>query len=196
MKIFKLIFLNLLLCGFTYAQSYVSSTEINIIQSLTKITYVNGNIYVGSPNYHNSSNILGTLQARYDAAYDLINSAWGKVKYTELINTQNKSTLSSWNTQVQNFLRNDWPRSYNWGKNPSKATEVATWVLSVFNRAYIKSEIILLKEVDSEIKRLKRAHPGAWHKTERYKEISTAINLLRTSHPNQIQNISAKYGLF
>lgn len=196
MKNLKLIFLNLVFCSFSFAQSYISSTEINIIQSSTKITYVNGNIYVGSSNYYNSENILGTLQARYDAAHNLISGAWGKVAYTDLINTQNKSTLKAWEKKVENFLKNDWPRNYNWAQNPSKATEVSTWVLSVFNRSYIKSEIVLLKEVDSEIRRLKRSHPGTWHKTERYREIITAINKLRTCQTSQIQNISAQYGLF
>ena len=196
MKIIQIVFLILAFSITCYSQSYISSTDINIIQSSTKITYINGSVYVGSLNYNSTGNALATLQARYDAAHNLINGSWGKVKYTELINTSNKTILKNWDNQVTNFLKNGWPNGFDFGRSPSKAQEVSNWVLSIFNNEYIKDELTLLKEVDREIRRLKRDHPGVWHKTERYKEIATAINLLRSCELKEIQNLSAKYGLF
>jgi hypothetical protein len=91
---------------------------------------------------------------------------------------------------------NNYYRSVDWAANGAKAENLCTWISDVFNIPEIKSEIQLLKAVNSEYMRLKNSYPDDFYKRDRYKELTTVLSTLQTCNPSEISNLSLKYGLW
>jgi hypothetical protein len=180
-------------CSNVYSQYSISYSQLEIVSYSVKISYVNNNF---SPDYGYASNALQTLQARYDYYYNMMNNAWGKVRYCELINKYNNQKIRDKDREIENYLiANNHFRHVDLAQNGDFAIKMSKWMTDVFNDSNIKAEIKLLQSVHNEYYRLKRTYPDDFHKRDRYFELGKVLNLIVDCSPSQIGKIAMEYGL-
>ncbi len=176
------------------AQYTISYSQLEIITYSVSITYEDNTFY---PDYYYTASALATLQARYDYYHGMINKAWGKVSFCHLINETNELKIRNKDVEISNYLaQNGHFQSVDWAQNGSFAVKLSNWMTSIFNDAYIQKEVKLLHAINSEYYRLKNNYPDDFYKRERYFELGTALNELKTCEPSEIENISSTYGLY
>lgn len=175
--------------------NYVNDGTLIIVNNSIKVNYYNNNFSDYYPPYYQSGNILAARQAKFDYYYNLVNSAYSKVYYQELINKKNKVELQNWKNQINNYVKRKL-NNIDWSVQANFATKVREYFFNIYKRENIKKELILLQNINKELNRLKREFPGSFHKTDRYYELLSAIGTLKNCNPSEIGNISFKYGLF
>lgn len=180
------------------ANSQISSSNIVIITNIYKYSYSSqtGNYnYKSSLNFYNDAQ--ATLQARYDYYWDMLNNSWASVKNCTLINEYNIAKTNNKKIAIQNKMTaNDNYKHVDWAANGAFAESLSAWITDVFNDSGVKSEIKLLKAINSEYRRLKKTYPDDFYKKDRYLELSSVLTTLKTCLPSEIDNLSMKYGLW
>lgn len=177
--------------GYFFSQNHsISYRQLEIINYSVQITYVN-NSYSPTITYQGT---LRTLQERYDYYYSMINNAWGKVRYCELINVHNNLKMREHDKEVgiylQNFSRVDW------AANGNLAIQIRDWIISIFNNKHIKAELNVLQAINREYYRLKRKYPEDFYKRGRYLELGKVLKLIEQCEPSKVAEIGMEYGLF
>lgn len=172
-----------------------SNGAMTIVQNSRNVKYFNNKFSDYYQPFYSPGNILAARQAKFDYNYNLVNSAYSKVYYQELINQENTIELNNWKNKVNSFVSRKL-NSVDWSVQTKYAIEVREYFFNIYKRENIKKEIILLQNIDNELNRIKREYPGTFHKTDRYFEILQALSDLKTCKPSEIENISFRYGLF
>jgi hypothetical protein len=177
------------------AQTYsISYSEISVINLSLSISY-SGSSY--SSPYFSTSYALNTLQQRYDYYHNMVSNEWGRLENFELLNASNKITLNNHKITIRNYFAQNNNFSYvDWAQNGQFAVDVVNYISSIYNNSYIKSEINLLKAINSEYYRLKRTDPDNFYKSTRYNELATVLTKLKTCSASDIGNLSVTYGLW
>jgi hypothetical protein len=177
------------------AQSYsISYSEISVMSLSVRISY-SGSSY--SSPYFNTASALNTLQQRYDYYHKMISNEWGRLEDFDLLNANNKVTLNNHKIAVRDFFaQNSGLSRIDWAQNGAYAVEITNWIGSIYNNKSIKSEISLLKAINSEYRRLKNNDPDNFHKSSRYSELALVLNKLKTCSTSEIGNLAVTYGLW
>ena len=177
-----------------YGSNNISNYDIKIVQQSINIYYSNNTFRDSYSPYYSPGNALAAMQAKFDYNYNLVNTAYNKVLYQEFLNPGNKVKLSTWKKQVEREARKT--SNINWGRQSNYALKLRASFLAIYTRESVKSELLLLQEINKEMNRLKRTFPGRFHKTERYNELLLALKALKTCESYNISDISYKFGLF
>ena len=181
--------------NFSKAQTYsISYSEISVMYLSVSISY-SGSSY--SSPYFSTAYALNTLQQRYDYYHGMISNEWGRLENFELLNASNKATLNNHKITIRNyFAQNNQFTHVDWAQNGQFAIEVVNYISGIYNYSSIKSEISLLKAINTEYNRLKRTDPDNFHKSTRYNELATVLGKLKTCSTSEIGNLSVTYGLW
>ena len=172
-KLLLLLFIPIVCLG----QIQINNTEITIIQSSTQINIGwDGNF---QDNIERQFDVLGLRQENYDRNWNILNEAYSKVMKQDFISPPNKFVIKEWKTQVEEWIKTNNLQGIDWSINENYAIAWRKRFLSIYNDPNIKSEIILLQAINDELDRLKRTHPGKFHKTKRFGEILNAIYELK-----------------
>lgn len=179
----KLIILILFIPSICLGQDYfIAADEITIIKNTFNINYYNKKF---SDNYFrtntlNSANVLMARQRNYEINFNAVQDAYGKVYYQSFITDHNNKKIKKWlNEKVEPNIKKIEAKNIDWSVNRKYAEYWRNYFLKIYDNQSVKSELQLLKEINSELLRLKAEYPGRFHKTERYKEIFDAINELK-----------------
>jgi hypothetical protein len=185
----------LLSANVSKAQSYsISYSEISVMYLSVSINY-SGSSY--SSPYFSTAYVLNTLQQRYDYYYKMVNNEWGRLENFELLNASNKVTLNNQKIIIRNyFAQNNYFTYVDWAQNGQFAVSIVNYISGIYNNSNIKSEINLLKAINSEYNRLKSTDPDNFHKSTRYNELATVLGKLKTCSASEIGNLAVTYGLW
>ena len=172
-KLLLLLFIPFVCLG----QIQINNTEIAIIQSSTQINIgLDGDF---QDNIERQFDVMGVRQKNYDRIRNIQNSAYWKVMEQDFISPTNKLEIKEWKTHLKEQIIKYNFQGIDWSINENLAIYWRKWFLSIYNDPNIKSEIILLQAINDELDRLKRTHPGKFHKTKRYGAILNAIYELK-----------------
>lgn len=194
-RLFIVLFISISQQSFSQYNTYnITSYDIKIIQK-SIFVYYDGNRFRDSYEpYYSPKNALAAMQAKFDYYYNLVNSAYSKVFYQELLNHENKLDLSDFKKQLEITIKKY--SNVNWAQNSNLANSLRGYFLCIYDKESVKSELLLLQAINSEMNRLKNTYPGRFHKTERYNELLLAIKRLKTCKSSEITQISFDFGLF
>jgi len=177
-----------------YGSNNISNYDIKIVQQSINIYYSNNTFRDSYSPYYSPGNALAAMQAKFDYNYNLVNTAYNKVLYQEFLNPDNKVKLSAWKKQVEIEARK--VSNVNWARQSNYALKLRAYFLDIYTKESVKSELLLLQEINKEMNRLKSTFPGRFHKTDRYNELLLALKALKTCKSYNISDISYKFGLF
>jgi hypothetical protein len=137
------------------------------------------------------------MQQRYDYYHGMVSNEWGRLESFQLLNASNKVMLDNHKVAVRNyFSQNNSFTHVDWARNGEFAVQVVNYIGSIYNNSYIKSEVSLLKAINSEYRRLKTNDPDNFHKSSRYSELALVLNKLKTCSTSEIGNLAVTYGLW
>jgi uncharacterized protein (TIGR02145 family) len=171
----------------------ISFYHIEIINFSTKFYYNTNGSYDYASSGFSYQNALETMQARYDYYHGLVSNEYFKLKDFSVINQGNQRILEDYKNQRLNWVYN---AGSNWDLGvPDNAISILNYCTEIYSFSTIKEEILLLKQVNREIKRLKAQYPNDFYNTQRYADLSAAIKELYNCAPSEISNLSWRYGL-
>ncbi len=195
-KVFLITFVLLIkIIPHVHCQSYLSQNQMNVILNINNYNFINKN-YIPYRPYINEGleSTLATRQAQYDYAVKVVSTEIQKLKNLELINLGNLTILENHRNKVISFAQNEWINvDLSINSNFTNMLNYVTWIYSIES---VKFEIAILKSVNNEIIRLKNGDPNNFYKSERYKELGSVLNDLKTIDRNSISKLAWDHGLF
>ncbi len=172
----------------------ITTIEVAAIVSSTNYSYSSSGSYVSfTPDYNSLGNTLATLQRRYDNNYDRVSREYTKLNNLELININNKKTLSDYKIAIFAYVDTK-GKDINLGYDQN-ADWLINYICKPFHVPSIKEEIKMLQSINREINRLKREQPDTFHHSKRYQEITEALGKLQNCPTSEISQLVWNYGL-
>lgn len=173
--------------------SYISSTDITLINLSINYEYNSSKTYVPYYPYGNYGSVLSTLQGRFDRNWKILSQEYGKLLNLKLINKSNKEYLKKARPKIAAYID-----AHSGPADFSRSDVFNSWlkyITQIANNPNVKNELLMLQQIKYAIAKLKNDYPHDFHKKSRYIELGKALEELRNASPSKIPDIAWKYGL-
>jgi len=166
----------------------LSISVLSVIENSSSYTFIGvtykPDTYLFKPDYNTLSDVLNTLDQRYEAAHKLCSYEYSKLQKLKLLNRDNILILQKHQTEVAQWAKVNF-KKMNLADDRIKSS-VLEFITKVYKVESIRNEIILLQSINNSLKILSESDFTDWCKKRAYKDMQSFIDGIKTYQASQL----------